>query len=113
VLGAIDAGLELIPKLDKERSGLIEKSDFLRGSLQEMGFDTGKSTTQIIPVIIGSDEKVLKLAKWLADNNFLIVAIRPPTVEKGKSRLRLTVSAGHTMQQIKDLLKLFKQWKSK
>ncbi len=103
VLGAIDAALEMVPSLDREREHLKECGNLFREILQENGLDTGLSTTQIIPVIIGSDQKTMAVAKSLEEKGFLVGAIRPPTVPEGSARLRVTLSAVHTIEQIKGL----------
>jgi len=62
------------------------------------------SATPIQPLVIGSAEQASKLAQALLTDGFLVPAIRPPTVPAGSSRLRFTVSAAHTEQQIEALL---------
>jgi len=110
VLGTIDAALELIPGMESERKALMQKADYLRLKLNIMGFNTGNSSTQIIPVIIGDEKETLDLSEWLRNNHILAVTFRPPTVPKGESRIRLSLSASHTMEHIKVLIDLFKNW---
>jgi len=110
VAGAMEAALDLVPQMQSERQELWEKADFLRGNLAAMGFDTGKSCAQIIPVIVGDDGKTLDLASHLEKNHVLAMAIRPPTVEEGKSRIRLTLSAAHTWEHINELVAVFQTW---
>ncbi|MEH6632261.1 MAG: 8-amino-7-oxononanoate synthase [Halopseudomonas aestusnigri] len=105
VLGAIDAALELVPSLNSERLHLKECGDLFRGILQKEGLDTGLSCTQIIPVVIGSDQQTMAVANSLEDKGFLVGAIRPPTVPEGTARLRVTLSAVHTKEQITGLAK--------
>ncbi len=109
VLGAIEAALEIVPTMQSERKLLHEKSNFLRSSLTKLGYTTGQSTSQIIPIIIGDDVKTLKLATWLEKNNVLATAIRPPTVPEGTARIRIALSSEHSWEQIDHLLKLFKE----
>jgi len=109
-LGTIDAALELIPAMDQERKALLQKADYLRLKLNAMGFNTGNSSTQIIPVIIGDEKETLDLSEWLQENNILAVTFRQPTVAKGESRIRISLSASHTMEHIKLLIDLFKSW---
>jgi 8-amino-7-oxononanoate synthase len=59
---------------------------------------------QIVPVVIGSAEDTMKAGAALADAGFLVGAVRPPTVPDGTSRLRITVSALHTNEQIDALV---------
>lgn len=65
-----------------------------------------KPESTIVPVIIGDAAKTLQLSKKLKDKGFLISAIRPPTVEAGKSRLRITFCANHKKSHIKELAEL-------
>jgi len=110
VLGGIKAALELVPQLEHERSYLQDMSSYLRSGLNSLGLSTGNSTTQIIPAIIGSDADALRAEKWLLNQGYLAVCIRPPTVEKGQARIRLALSAAHTKIHVDGLLDAFKQW---
>jgi 7-keto-8-aminopelargonate synthetase-like enzyme len=58
----------------------------------------------IIPILIGSESKAMKVGQQLLDRNVLIPAIRFPTVSRGQARLRLTVSAAHSEEQIREAL---------
>ena len=62
-----------------------------------------KATSAIVVIILGSEEKVLNIAKKTREKGFLISAIRPPTVEKGKARLRITFSSMHKKKHIEKL----------
>jgi 8-amino-7-oxononanoate synthase len=113
VIGSIDAALELIPTMDKERRDLLRKADMFRSALNEIGYNTGKSTTQIIPVIIGDENETLELSKWLEDNGIFATTFRYPTVASGQSRIRLSLSALHTSQHLEQLVALFKKWRER
>jgi 8-amino-7-oxononanoate synthase len=110
VIGSIDAALDLIPSMDKERKELHANADFLRAHLQDMGFRTGASNTQIIPVIIGKETEALALSRHFENEGVLATALRPPTVPEGRSRIRLALSVTHTMEQLEHLIQLFKEW---
>jgi 8-amino-7-oxononanoate synthase len=99
VLGAMDAALDLLPGLDAERARLAAHGERLRAALREAGLDTGASSTQIVPLILGSEERALSMASRLEAEGFLAVAIRPPTVPAGTCRIRFTFSALHTDAQ--------------
>jgi len=60
----------------------------------------------IVPIIIGDDQKVLEIAKNIESEGFVISAIRPPTVEEGKARLRITFSSKHQKRDILNLSKV-------
>lgn len=113
VIGSMDAALQLIPTMDKERRDLFRKAALFRSSLNELGYDTGKSTTQIIPVIIGDERDTLELSKWLEDNDILAMTFRYPTVASGESRIRLSLSALHTQEHLEMVVDLFRRWRDR
>ncbi len=112
VLGAIDAALDLIPAMDAQRKTLHANAEYLRQSLHEKGWQTGSSSTQIIPIMIGKAADALELSKWLEENGILISAIRPPTVPEGSSRIRLSLSALHTRNHIDRVIDVLEKWRS-
>lgn len=57
----------------------------------------------IVPIILGDENVALAAAQWLFEKGFLVPAIRYPTVAKGSARLRVTLSASHTPEQIEAL----------
>ncbi len=95
VLGAMEAAVDLVPALGAERAHLAAMAARLRGALNAAGLDTGLSTTQIVPLILGAEARALEVARALEAEGFLGVAIRPPTVPAGSSRIRFAVSARH------------------
>ena len=110
VVGSIDAALDLIPQMDNERRDLHKMSEYLRTSLHNLGWRTGKSTTQIIPVIVGDEQRTLALSRWLEKEGLLATALRPPTVGQGDSRIRLALSTAHTLEQVDRLIDAFRIW---
>lgn len=92
---------------------VIEKNNLGKKSLENaqyfcelLGFPKPKSA--IVPVIIGDDKKVIEIAKNIEEKGFVVSAIRPPTVEEGKSRLRITFSSEHKKNHIIKLYKIIK-----
>lgn len=110
IIGSIDAALELIPTMDRERQELLRKADLFRSALQELGLSTGRSTTQIIPVIIGGEKETMALSAWLEENGVLATAFRTPTVEPSEARIRFSFSVLHTMEHLEELIDLFRRW---
>ena len=110
VLGSIAAALDLIPTMGEERQRLREEAQWLRQRLQKQGWSTGASSTQIVPVHVGSSQSALELSGWLQSNGVLASAIRPPTVASGQARLRLCLSAAHSRSQLEQLVDLLAQW---
>jgi 8-amino-7-oxononanoate synthase len=93
VLGAVDAALDLVPGMDAERARLAQNAQRLRAALALRKHDTLGSTTQIVPAVIGSEADALAAARRLEDAGILAVAIRPPTVPDGTSRLRFALGS--------------------
>ena len=91
--GAVQAALELMPQLDAERTLLAQRSAALRERLAALGINTLNSTTQIIPAVLGSEAAALAAQQRLEARGVLAVAIRPPTVPSGLSRVRFSLSA--------------------
>lgn len=75
-----------------------------RAGAQQLGLQLLDSFSPIQPVIIGDEARTLAIAEQLAQRGILIIAIRPPTVAAGSSRLRITFSAEHTKEQVDQLL---------
>jgi len=90
-MGSLDAILEE-PDLGRE---LLRRAEYLRALLADAGLSTGESRSQIIPVIIGDNEKTLEFSRALFDENVIAVAVRPPTVPEGTSRLRFSITLAH------------------
>lgn len=103
--------LELIEKQPERQTQLKANIDQLRNGLIDQNWQVLSSETAIQPVIIGEETATLKMAEQLKEQGFWVIAIRPPTVPKGTCRLRITLSASHTRQQIDGLLQAMNQLK--
>jgi 8-amino-7-oxononanoate synthase len=75
-----------------------------RKGLDALGLDYGASSTQIVPVILGSAEAAMRAQEMLAERGFFVAAVRPPTVPPGTARLRVNLTAAHTEEQVDALL---------
>jgi 8-amino-7-oxononanoate synthase len=76
----------------------------VRESLRSIGFEIVQGNSPIIPLILGDDRRAIDASQRLADAGILVPAVRPPTVPKGSSRLRLTLSCEHTDNQVQNLV---------
>ena len=94
---------ERLSQLSKERTHLEQLSAFLR---QEVEHRTQimPSQTCIVPYILGENEKTLAKAKDLQEQGYYCLPIRPPTVPKGTSRIRLSLTADMTMDEVKQFV---------
>jgi len=75
-----------------------------RSSAAQIGLDLMDSHTPIQPVLLGDEKSALAMSAALEEHGLLISAIRPPTVPKGTSRLRITFTAAHTDEDLDRLL---------
>jgi len=111
-LGAIDAALDLVPGMEAERAHLAALAEDFRARLRSAGEDCGASSTQIVPLIVGEEQAALDLAASLKRQGLLAIAIRPPTVPPGGSRLRFAFAAHHGAKDVArlgDALKLIRE----
>jgi len=89
-----------------QTTGVVQK---LRNNItyfleQAEGLPLMSSTTAIQPMLLGSDKNALVAANRLREQGYFIPAIRPPTVPEGAARLRITLSAAHSEQDIDGLI---------
>lgn len=110
VIGAIAAALKLIPTLEAERQYLASSAENLRQRLRSIGCDPGASSSQIIPLLLPNESQALQLSTWLESQGIWAIAIRPPTVPAGSSRLRLALSSCHTPEQLKYLIQCLEKF---
>jgi 8-amino-7-oxononanoate synthase len=87
------AAIRIAAAADRERADLSALAGSLRQSLRQAGFAVGRGTSQIIPVILGENERALRFSTLLSDAGFGVRAIRPPSVPAGTSRLRFSLNA--------------------
>ena len=97
---AAEEALSILESQQTLGQELLKRADIFRRRLQEAGFNTGKSASQIIPLIVGKNIKSLRLAERLRDKRILAVAIRPPTVPEGTARIRLSVTLDHSQADL-------------
>jgi 7-keto-8-aminopelargonate synthetase-like enzyme len=68
--------------------------------LAKAGWEIPAGDSPIIPVVVGDEEGTLALAERLREKGLMVMAVRPPTVGRGSSRLRVTLSAGHSDEEV-------------
>ena len=100
VLGAIAAALDIVTQEPERRRYLLTEAERFRHTLTQAGFDILGSETQIVPVLAGDNARTLRLAARLRQRGVMAVALRPPTVPPGRSRVRFSLSAAHTSEDL-------------
>ncbi|MDQ7000618.1 MAG: 8-amino-7-oxononanoate synthase [Mariprofundus sp.] len=101
MIAAAESALGLIQQA-KQVSQLHRNLAHFKAGTAALGFMA--SDTAIQPLIVGSDTQALAMSTALAGHGFFVAAIRPPTVPENTARLRFTLSASHSMEQIDTLI---------
>ncbi len=95
--------LELI-KEGEQNTKLLANIHYFQSISKALNLPIKASNSAIQPLILGNNKKSINISKKLFSTGFHISAIRPPTIPKNTTRLRITLSANHTQNQIKQLL---------
>ncbi len=101
ILGAIGAALEIVAAEPARRAYLLEQAALWRRELSAAGFNILGSETQIVPVLVGDNARTLEFAAALRAAGLMAVALRPPTVPPGKARVRFSLSAAHSPEDLR------------
>ena len=101
---ATRASLRLVQQEPWRRERLQELINRFRSGAEELGLPLMDSQTPIQPILAGSVERALEWSSRLEQRGILVSAIRPPTVPEGSARLRVTMSASHSDEQVDRLL---------
>jgi 8-amino-7-oxononanoate synthase len=107
----IRAALRLERTMDREREELMAKARRLVSGLRSGGWDTGRTETQIVPLIIGENEQALVAAEHLESQGFAVRAVRPPTVPPGSARLRFSLTSGIPDDELLRLENSLNSWR--
>lgn len=102
------AALELSEQATKQRKHLRSLIKMFREESTQYGLQLMDSQTPIQPLIVGEAKTALAIAEQLWEQGIWVPAIRPPTVPAGTSRLRISLSAGHTESDVSQLLDALK-----
>jgi glycine C-acetyltransferase len=107
VAAAQKAAVEVLMEEPEHHQRLWQNTDYFRNELQSMGFDTGVSTTPIIPVMCGESSVAKEFTVQLANEGVMAGAIVFPMVARDKARIRTQMSAGLTREDLDEVLRIF------
>lgn len=99
-LAAADAALNIMRSTPELRKRLLKNAETLKTALIDCGYTLLPSQTQILPLLLGEPQRATKVAEALLLKGVYAPAIRPPAVPLGASRLRVTVMATHTEDEL-------------
>ena len=97
---AVEASLELIREDEWRRERLRKLIAVLRGEMREGERGLAPSDTPIQPLVLGASSEAVRASAALRERGILVPAIRPPTVPEGTARLRISLSAAHSEQEV-------------
>jgi len=103
------AALDLVQSEPHRRDALRLQCRQLKLGLSRLGFELGRSESPILPLIVGDASRCMTLSAALLAHGVFAQGIRPPTVPPGTSRLRITVMATHSDEQIARALQVFEE----
>jgi 8-amino-7-oxononanoate synthase len=93
----------------RSRDRLLALAGRLCAKLQQAGYAVPRSRCQIVPLIVGEPGRAVALSARLRERGLLVPAIRPPAVPPGTARLRISLTAGHTEEDVGRLLDALRQ----
>ena len=108
----LSASVKLIEQGDDLRANLYSLIAYLKQNLKLKKWKLLESDTAIQPLIIGGNEESLAVSEYLQTHGILVPAIRPPTVPTGTARLRISLSAAHSLDDVKQLIAAIHQAES-
>lgn len=107
------ACLDVLEQEPERRQKLWDNAEYLRSGLQRLGFDTVTSETPIIPVVTGNMDRTFVFWRALFDEGVFTNPVLPPAVPESSCRLRTSVMATHTRDQLDQVLDAFDRVRSR
>ncbi len=98
---AASAAIDIAVAEPERARGLLARAHALGLRLRKAGFEVPQLDSQILPIVVGDAGETVDLATRLLEHGIYVAAIRPPTVPPGTSRLRLSLMATHSEEQIR------------
>jgi glycine C-acetyltransferase len=100
IAAGLIAGVKIAKDEPQLRAKLWSNVAYLRRRFEEEGIDIGKSTSQVMPVLVNDDAKVFRVAERVQEEGLFLQPVTYPAVPKHRSRLRVSISAAHTEEQL-------------
>lgn len=109
VCGAALAALKILGERPDLIRQLRDNTIYFRKGMKDLGYLIPEGETPIIPLVLGNPSVAMEMAQGLLDEGVYVQGIRPPTVPEGTSRLRITLMATHTKEQLDFCLRAFEK----
>jgi 8-amino-7-oxononanoate synthase len=109
LVASVSTALDIIEEQPELRDRLWRNTHKMLKGYQKLGFDTGKSQTPIIPVLIKDTMKTYEMCRLLFENGVFVNAVISPAVPQGRELLRTSCMATHTEEQLDQVLAAFEK----
>ena len=106
MIAAILKALEIAIQEPERRTQLWENADYFHAQLQSLGIDTGRSTTYIMPIVIGERERMYRLCHELRGRGLWVAPVDYPAVPLNRVCFRACVTANHTRADLDEALNI-------
>ena len=108
-VGAIDAALDLMVQEPQRRANLMKTANKMNAAFKDIGYNTNKSETPIIPLTVGNDLTAFKMWRMLFDEGIFASPVVTPAVPEGRAIIRTSYMATHTDDHLNFILEKFKK----
>ncbi|MBI4698053.1 MAG: aminotransferase class I/II-fold pyridoxal phosphate-dependent enzyme [Nitrospirae bacterium] len=105
-VASVSAAIDIIEEEPERRARLWHNTGKMLAGFKKLGFDTGKSETPIVPVVVGDDKKAFTMTKMLHDKGIFANVVVSPAVPNGSALIRTSYMATHTDEHLDKVLKL-------
>jgi 8-amino-7-oxononanoate synthase len=105
------ASISLVKKENWRRDKLRKLSEYLWNGFRKLNYNTSKTPSHILPLIVRDNEKALKLADAFMKNGIFVRAIRPPTVPENTARIRFSLMTDHEIEDIEKIIQTLEKTK--
>jgi glycine C-acetyltransferase len=101
--------LEIVQAEPQIRVRLWENVAYMQDILRKGGIDIGDSQSQVIPIMVRDDERIFRIAEDLIHEGVYLNPVRYPAVGKHRSRFRISITAGHTKQDLAEAAEIIRR----
>ncbi len=108
-VAAVLAALDVMDEEPERLERLWRNTVFFRQGLDDLGFDTGDSETPIIPVLMGGFDRCFQVWQFMQEEGIFVNPIVPPGVPPNRCMIRVSVTAGHSLEQLNWALEKFSE----
>ncbi len=112
VVASVLKAIEIAAKEPWRRERALTLAAAFREKMDQNGWNTLKSASQIVPLVIGSSEKCISVSEKLSEKGLWTAAVREPTVPAGTARLRINFTASHQEKDLDMLVSALESWRT-